>query len=66
MFRSGTTLNTCLNEPLGFLMSEEYVLISETLNKFLPCFNKNSFTLKKKYTVVEATDPAKSWGKFAG
>ena len=47
-------------------MSQEYVLISETINRYLPCFNKNSFTLKKKYTVVEATDPAKSWGKFAG
>ena len=45
-------------------MSEEYVLISETLNKFLPCFNKNSFTLKKKYTVVEATEYVEATNKL--
>ena len=32
----------------------------------MPCFTKDSFTLKKSYKVVEAVDPAKSWGKFAG
>ena len=66
IFNKGTTLNTCLQDPLEFLMSQEYVLISETINRFLPCFSKNSFTLKKKYKVVEAVDPSKSWGKFAG
>ena len=42
------------------------MLVSEVINRFLPCFSKNSFTLKKKYKVVEAVDPSKSWGKFAG
>lgn len=66
MFRGGTTLNMCLHDPLGFLMSSEHVLVSETINRFLPCFSKNSFTLKKKYTVVDAVDPEVSWGKFSG
>ena len=66
MFHTGTTLDTCLNDPLDYLMSDEYVLISETINRFLPCFNKESFTLKKSYKVVDAVDPEKSWGKFAG
>ena len=66
MFTRGTTLDTCLRDPLGYLMSSEYVFVSETINRFLPFFTKDSFTLKKSYKVVEAVDPAKSWGKFAG
>ena len=46
-------------------MSQEYVLVSETINRFLPCFTKNSFNLKKSYTVVAATDPTNSWGKVS-
>jgi hypothetical protein len=66
IFRPETVLGTCLKDPLDYLMSSEYVLVSETINRFLPCFNKDSFTFKKSYKIVEAINPKETWGKFSG
>jgi hypothetical protein len=66
MFKPGTTLDTCLHAPLNYLMSEEYVFVSEAINHFLPCLTAESFTIGKTYKVFEAVDPTKTWGKFPG
>jgi ABC-type antimicrobial peptide transport system permease subunit len=53
---------TCLKNIVSYVLKDEYVRLSGLIETILPCTTPEIFTLRKKYTIVEAIND--SYGKW--